>query len=336
MKRIALMLLTLLTVSALLLTSGCEDFQKALDKSGQDLSQMASEVGEKITSLTPTKTETSTLTEPIGFGNWSKQARNWANVRETYEDWHRKEYCLQFVADAFMQRMYAAAGYGSAQLAFDGLKNRDLAKDKINENDWEQLPAGVLIFFGPEPANGKRGHVGIYKGNGLIIHVPNNQAQTDDLKDLISRKDSQGNVVYNYVGWGYPPDEWRPKADSGYPVVNKFEGSGDTFSRGQVINISYLVSDNSGSELKQVELWMATDIDGDGLPNWPESNTGYVIVSNITHNGSLGVFEYTLRDTGTFWFGIHVVNNAGKWTEESNTNSGWVPEKFHPLKISVE
>jgi putative chitinase len=96
MKHIALMLLTFLTVSALLLTSGCEDFQKALDKSGQDLAQMASEVQEKVGSITPsllipttsitTIKPVPTTTTPTISPTREYPAANFVSIYDVYKD----------------------------------------------------------------------------------------------------------------------------------------------------------------------------------------------------------------------------------------------------------
>lgn len=60
-----------------------------------------------------------------------------------------------------------------------------------------------------------------------------------------------------------------PPSDSTPPTVDTFSVQPDSVTLGNAFTIEYTVSDTGGAGLKQVELWRATDIDGDGEPNWP-------------------------------------------------------------------
>jgi uncharacterized repeat protein (TIGR01451 family) len=92
---------------------------------------------------------------------------------------------------------------------------------------------------------------------------------------------------------------------------------------GDPFTIFYTVSDDIG--LKQVELWRATDTNGDGQPDWPND---YVDKHLLSGNGSSsGSFSDTPLSIGNYWYGIHVVDNAGTVTHE--------PDPPGPIKVIV-
>lgn len=120
-----------------------------------------------------------------------------------------------------------------------------------------------------------------------------------------------------------------------FPTVDNFIINNNTFTIGESIIFSFTLSDHSGSGLKQVELWEASDTDGDGEPNWSESSTGYIDMQTTNGQVYTGSFEYVPQEVGTFWYGIHVVDNAGNWNDERNSHSNRLPGIFGPLKIYI-
>ena len=102
-----------------------------------------------------------------------------------------------------------------------------------------------------------------------------------------------------------------PVADSVLPTVSAFSVTPGSLSLGNSFTISYTVSDTGGSGLKQVELWRANDSSGSPV-GWAEIKS-----TSLSGNGpSSGSFSDAPSSTGDYWYGIHVVDNAGNWSTE--------------------
>ena len=115
------------------------------------------------------------------------------------------------------------------------------------------------------------------------------------------------------------------------PTVDTFDVTPRSLTLGNAFTISYTVSDDTG--LKQVELWRATDTDGDGQPNWPSTPLKTTTLSGQTSYS--GSFTDKPTSANTYWYGIHVVDNAGNWNDEQNSNTGGVPGDYGPIKVTV-
>ena len=97
---------------------------------------------------------------------------------------------------------------------------------------------------------------------------------------------------------------------------------------GESISITYTLLDYGISELKHIELWRAIDRDNDDEPDWPDNPDGYIDIHYLS-------VESPYRDTfidspdssGTYWYGVHVVDHAGYWSVE--------PYPPGPLKVEV-
>ena len=124
-------------------------------------------------------------------------------------------------------------------------------------------------------------------------------------------------------------------SDTSPPTVNDFGADRETLAVGESIRLRYSVSDSGGSGLKQVELWQGTDSDGDGQPDWPVSPTGYVEMRPLSGQEATGSFDVTLTSVGTFWYGIHVLDNAGNMNDETNSATARQPGVFGPVSIVV-
>ncbi|HEV8605567.1 MAG TPA: hypothetical protein VGQ99_09390, partial [Tepidisphaeraceae bacterium] len=97
----------------------------------------------------------------------------------------------------------------------------------------------------------------------------------------------------------------------------------------QSVNVSYNVSDTGGAGLNRVELWRAND--NNGVPGvWAE--TDRVNLSGSQANGS---FTDTPVCGTKYWYGIHVVDNAGNYNTEKNEFTGYLPRRFDPLKTET-
>ena len=97
--------------------------------------------------------------------------------------------------------------------------------------------------------------------------------------------------------------------DTTKPVVSAFSVT----AAGSPFTISYTVLDSGGSGLKYVSLWRAPDTGG--VPgNFAQINTNSHAGSGPVSNS----FSDSPTPAGTYWYGIHVADNAGNWTSEPN------------------
>ena len=103
----------------------------------------------------------------------------------------------------------------------------------------------------------------------------------------------------------------RSVIDHNPPTVNSFSVSPSSVTLGSSFTISYSVSDTGGSGLNRVELWRRSETE-----DWTEiTRTSLVGMGDGPHSGS---FSDVPPSTGTYWFGIHVVDNAENWAPEDS------------------
>jgi len=109
-----------------------------------------------------------------------------------------------------------------------------------------------------------------------------------------------------------------PLTDSTVPTVNSFSVTPGSVTLGGSFHIAYSVSDSGGSNLNRVELWRAGDSAG--------SPTGWVEVKRVSISGtsSSSSFTDTPSLSGSYWYGVHAVDNAGSWAPEAS-----------PVKVTV-
>lgn len=96
------------------------------------------------------------------------------------------------------------------------------------------------------------------------------------------------------------------------PTIDAFTASPVSVAVGNSFTLSYTVSDAGGSGLRQVELWRS---DGDGS----ESDAGWEQLQTNDHSGNgpvSGGFQDSPSSGGTYWYGIHVTDNANNYTDE--------------------
>lgn len=119
-------------------------------------------------------------------------------------------------------------------------------------------------------------------------------------------------VVYALGQEDSSEDRWFTyKFDATKPVVSAFNVTPSSVALGGSFSISYTVSDAGGSGLKQVELWRAND-SGGSPSGWAQITT-----RALSGNGpSTGSFSNAPTAGGTYWYGVHVVDNAGNWSAE--------------------
>ena len=113
-------------------------------------------------------------------------------------DWVGKDYpygrCLQFVADCFANA-YVGTSRSSACCAYK------YGSSYIDSTSRSNIPIGADVFFGGSSSTcgtcgNKCGHIGIYVGNGEIVHAWNYKIA----KTTIDKVVSSG---YTYRGWGW-------------------------------------------------------------------------------------------------------------------------------------
>ncbi len=142
--------------------------------------------------------------QPSDFALWSENAIKWGEERNGRKDWwdetKKQGYCLRFVANAFMQE------YVEGQSVWNSAIEAAATLYRFNQEPggWTNAPRGAVILFDKEGKN-NYGHVGIYLGEGQIIHAYGT-VQSTTIESAMAYPD-----VGRYLGWSYPPDAWRPK-----------------------------------------------------------------------------------------------------------------------------
>ena len=193
-----------------------------------------------------------------------EQAVNWAEGKEGNEDW--KNLCLRFVSQA----------YGLGENTNSKTTKWKFPNDAISklghkfysaESSWNP-PRGALIFFSGQGSKDgvnyeKCGHIGIYLGNGKVVHAYG----TVRIQNLTgSRGVEKLSYIGFYIGWAYPPAEWllrkkQPPVASftyspGNPVVNQeitFDASGSIDADGDIVSYDWDFGDGSGGNEEVVK-----------------------------------------------------------------------------------
>jgi lysozyme len=112
-----------------------------------------------------------------------------------------------------------------------------------------------------------------------------------------------------------------------FPNVYEFQVTQLGIILGDFFTIDYTVSDNSGPGLKQVELWCK-----DETSDWQEIDRNNLAGESGPITGS---FTDSPPAPGTYWYGVHVVDNAGNWNDERNSNTNYQPVSFEPVEVEV-
>lgn len=98
---------------------------------------------------------------------------------------------------------------------------------------------------------------------------------------------------------------------------------------GQSLTINYTVSDKGGSGLKQVELWCK-----DEQNEWHEIKPQNILAAED------GPFSGSITDSpsgpGKYLYGIHVVDIAGNWNDEKNSNTNNPPGSYGSIEVEIE
>jgi hypothetical protein len=99
--------------------------------------------------------------------------------------------------------------------------------------------------------------------------------------------------------------------DTTPPTFSAFDVSPRSTTTGGTFTISYTISDSGGSGLQRAELWRAPD--SGGVPGtWANIRTNF-------HSGNGPVsssFSDSLSTAGSYWYGMHIFDNAGNQRNE--------------------
>lgn len=113
-----------------------------------------------------------------------------------------------------------------------------------------------------------------------------------------------------------------PMPDREKPQVLGFDRSNITIKAGEAVTISYSVKDSGGAGLKQIELWRSLN-----NRDWAEVTGARRYLSG---NGPVsGTFIDRPQSAGTYYYGLHVVDNAGNWDGENGPKRVSVENSFH-------
>jgi WD40 repeat protein len=118
------------------------------------------------------------------------------------------------------------------------------------------------------------------------------------------------------------------------PKVEEFSFvSPTTRSLGESFEVDYTISDKGELGLKQVALWRTQE--KDKWPEWPENPIQTTPLAGET--GPLpGSFTDSPSAPGKYWYGVHVVDNAGNWNDERNSNIDNTLVSKEPIEVEVK
>lgn len=147
----------------------------------------------------------------------------------------------------------------------------------------------------------------------------------DDKIDAIGHPNVEGAGEYNRAIVQKISETWP---DWLHPIVLGFEVSPSSLTFGESFNINYNVSSNCSEGLRRVELWRKNE-----TSNWKE------IKRNI-FSGEIGPISGSFADSlsvpGKYWYGVHVVDNAGNWNDQRNSNTNNKPGVYGPIEVEVK
>jgi hypothetical protein len=109
------------------------------------------------------------------------------------------------------------------------------------------------------------------------------------------------------------------------PTVDSFSVTATTLTAGASVQIQWTVSDEFGAGLKQVELWRAPD--AGGVPgDW--GTAPIQTYTGLSGAGPVGDYFVDTPSVGTWWYGIHVVDQNGVYSTEQDAG-------FSPAAVTV-
>ena len=131
------------------------------------------------------------------------------------------------------------------------------------------------------------------------------------------------------------------ECDSGYPVIDTFTIEGQSYPTTVSItsgdpDIIWATTDTT-SGISRVEIWRGEDTTSNGNPD-----TWSLLTSNSPEDGSY-IDNNPSPSNGTYWYGLHVLDNAGNCLTEDGTSCGGsqvvgtsVGTTVGPIKVNLD
>ena len=226
--------------------------------------------------------------------------------------WAEKS-CLNFVAN-MVQKTYGTA-YNSAPCAYEyGTKYLD----KTSRND---IPVGADVFFSGSNTycgSHKAGHIGIYVGDGYIIHTWSGKV----VKTKIDNVTKSG--VYKYRGWGWHGDmsfSSNSAASSSaslststwYKFTNAKSGKLlNVYGSKSASNTNITVYQKDGTSGQDFKLVAHGTLSFGG-----KTYTKYIIVPRCASSCAVNVYGTSAKNNA----------NVNIWTKSGNNTQDWIFEK---------
>ena len=222
--------------------------------------------------------------------------------------------CLNFVATMF-QKAYGTA-YNSAPCAYE------YGKKFIDSTSMDNIPIGADVFFsGSNVTCGKHtaGHVGIYIGDGYMIHTWSGKVKKDKVIDIHNKNS------YDYMGWGWHGNMTfttdTPSTDSSanslktntyYTLTNAKSGKllnvyGSKSASNTNVTI-YQKDGTSGQAFKFVSHG-TTKYNG-------KTYTKYIIIAKCASSCALNVYGTSAKNGA----------NVNIWKKSGNSTQDWIFE----------
>jgi Domain of unknown function (DUF1906)/Abnormal spindle-like microcephaly-assoc'd, ASPM-SPD-2-Hydin len=125
----------------------------------------------------------------------------------------------------------------------------------------------------------------------------------------------------DYGQWGYAG------ADTTDPTIANFSVGPPSVTLGNSFTMSFRASDAGGSGLDSAQIWWTTDNGGSpDANNWAQYGTSYTLVSS--GNGPVDKTYSITPPVGTYWFGLHLDDQAGNSSTESDFG-------FRPQRVTI-
>jgi murein DD-endopeptidase MepM/ murein hydrolase activator NlpD len=205
--------------------------------------------------------------------------------------------------------------YSVKDLGGSGLKQVELWRSP-NNSDWAEITTKRRLLSGNGPVSGSFSDIppsaGTYYYGVHVVDQAGNWNGEGGPKSVTFGKSPVATAPPPPSSPSQPQPAVPAPADRQKPIVTRF----DVKTVGDTVTISYTVTDLGGSGLKQVELWRSSN-----NRDWAEIST-----KRLPLLGPDPVSD-SFPDTppsGTYYYGIHVVDQAGNWNSEGGPKSATV------------
>lgn len=233
-------------------------------------------------------------------------AANKAAATGIYNGSGYKGHCLAFVAD-IVTKTYGISDRNSECCA------KKYADKYIDEKttDTSRIPLGADVFFSSKTntvcstCHQHCGHIGIYVGNGQIVHAWSGKIQKMNISKVVS-------CGYTLTGWG-----WHGNYNfSSKPVNSEFKTIMNV-KAGKMLN----VVGNSSASKANVTVYQKDGTTGQGFKKIAHGTkngyTKYVIEAQCSPNCALNVWGSTSTNDA----------NVNMYTKSGNDTQDWIFDK---------